>query len=274
MYIKGLVISLTSYPVRINSIRPCLESLLKQSVKPEKIILWLSPEEFPKLERDLPQEIMRLTEQGLEIRWTGNIRSYKKLIPTLREFGDQAIVTADDDAVYPRDWLESMYNEYRSCGYAKKLYAHRVHRITFSESGQIRPYLQWFWEIRDNSCSYLNMATGVGGILYPPGCLHAEVLNHAAFTRLAPRSDDLFFWAMAVLNDTPTQVVSDIRLPADLIPNDPDALFHENINGGNNRQLEALMEHYSELKLKIVIAAKVELKHALAALAKRHPAKA
>ena len=53
-----LIVSLTSYPARIPYIKYTLYTLLMQSYKPNQILLWLSKEEFPNKEKDLPQELL------------------------------------------------------------------------------------------------------------------------------------------------------------------------------------------------------------------------
>jgi len=130
-----IIISLTSYPGRIYDIHYCLYSLLNQSFKPDRLILWLSKEEFPDLEEDLPSNILNLKKHGLEIKWTEkNFRSYDKLIHSLKEYPSDIIVTADDDLYYPNDWLERLYENYDG----KNIVAHRAHLITF-ESGSPKP---------------------------------------------------------------------------------------------------------------------------------------
>ena len=60
------------------------------------MILWLADSEFPDREKDLPQNLMRLCKEGLQIKWTKDVKSYKKLIPAIKEFPEAIIVTADD----------------------------------------------------------------------------------------------------------------------------------------------------------------------------------
>ncbi|WP_416861963.1 hypothetical protein, partial [Helicobacter ganmani] len=108
-----LIASLTSYPLRIPTLHYTLYSLLTQTLKPHKLILWLSKEEFPNKEQDLPSSVLDFTNHGLEIKWCEkNIKSYKKLIPTLQDYLNAIIVTCDDDVIYPKNWLSKLYNAY------------------------------------------------------------------------------------------------------------------------------------------------------------------
>ena len=107
-----LIVSLTSFPERMYDLHFCLYSLLTQTLKPDEVILWLAAEEFPNKEADLPQKVLQLKDNGLTIKWCENIGSYKKLIPTIREYPNDIIVSADDDIFYPAEWLERLYNSY------------------------------------------------------------------------------------------------------------------------------------------------------------------
>lgn len=51
-----LIVSLTSFPQRIGEIQYTLYSLLKQTCKPDAVILWLAEDEFPNREKDIPAD--------------------------------------------------------------------------------------------------------------------------------------------------------------------------------------------------------------------------
>jgi len=53
--------------------------------------------------------------------------------------------------------------------------------------------------------------TGVAGVLYFPGALHADVLNKELFLHLCPNTDDIWLKAMSLKNDVPCQIVADQR---------------------------------------------------------------
>ena len=102
--VEDLVVSLTSFPVRIGKLHRVIRGLLAQSLQPRKIVLYLSLEEFP--DRALPKELMALTSDRFEIRFVeGNLRPYKKLLYALADFPRATILTVDDDNLYPSDCL-------------------------------------------------------------------------------------------------------------------------------------------------------------------------
>lgn len=202
-----IIISLTTFPDRINEVAIVINQLLTQTLKPDKLILWLAYEQFPNKEYNLPKKLLNLKEFGLEIRWCEDLRSYKKLIPTLKEFPNDIIVTYDDDIYYPADSLKNLYNAYlkkQNC-----ICTHRYSKVYFENNN-----LKFFnskKNIFDNSTktnsSYFNTIIGCGGVLYPPNSLNKEVLNIKKLLKLSSTQDDIWFWAMAVLNHTQIKVV-------------------------------------------------------------------
>ena len=140
-----LIISLTTIPERIGTLGLCLDSLLRQSLKPDRLILWLSESNEPGKPlispQSLPPDLHRLIQRGLEIRWCKDIRSFRKIIPALRAHPEAIIVTADDDVMYPRHWLAMMYEAYQREPHF--IHCHRAHLMRFDESGAVLPYRQW-----------------------------------------------------------------------------------------------------------------------------------
>ena len=63
-----------------------LYSLLNQTVKPDEVVLWLAKEQFPNGNDDIPPAVLDLQKNGLTIKWCEDLRSYKKLIPSLKEY--------------------------------------------------------------------------------------------------------------------------------------------------------------------------------------------
>ncbi|HIT92871.1 MAG TPA: glycosyltransferase family 2 protein [Candidatus Stercorousia faecigallinarum] len=248
---EGLIISLTSFPQRMYEIHYTLYSLLTQTVKPAKVVLWLGSEQFPNGEKDIPPKVLKLKENGLVIEWHKNLRSYTKLVPSLKKYPNNIIVTADDDIYYEKDWLEKLlksHKENKNC-----IICHRAHRVKFDRE-KLAPYKKWPKKIKGGKASYLNFLTGVGGVLYPQNSLHKDVLKEELFTELAPKADDVWFWAMAVLNKTKILVVKDwIRELTYVNPErergltDEITLFSFNKKGGNDLQIEKVLNHYPQI---------------------------
>ena len=106
--VEDLVVSLTSFPVRIGKLHLVIRGLLAQSLQPRKIVLYLSLDEFP--DRTVPNELSALAGDRFEIRFVeGNLRPYKKLLYALTDFPGATIITVDDDNLHPADCLARLW---------------------------------------------------------------------------------------------------------------------------------------------------------------------
>ena len=189
-----LIVSLTSYPLRIDTVHLTIQSLLHQSCKPDKVILWLADSQFENREQDLPENLKILKKYGLSIEWCEDIKSFKKLIPTLKKYPDAIIVTADDDQYYPITWLEGLYQEHKK--YKKYIISYDVTKLKMAEKGELVNDIDAV--VENHNVSYFNKILGGYGCLYPPNTLHPEVFHKKIFMKYINLNDDIWFWGMAV----------------------------------------------------------------------------
>jgi hypothetical protein len=236
---------LTSHGERVTKTAPyAAYTLLRQSVRAGKVILWLARGTA------IPPLLRRLQDNGLDIRFCKDMRAYTKLIPALAEFPGDILITADDDVYYPKRWLEGLKKAYMND--PSKIYCYRAHEIVVDEDGNIAPYNAWKHCMKNNSRAGRLFPTGVGGILYPPRSLGDLCLREEEFMKLAPDGDDIWFWAMAKCMGTKHEVIGNGRMRR-IINVDPDeaskGLCLENVyNGGNDRQLKAILERFPAIK--------------------------
>lgn len=264
-----LIVSLTSFEERFSDLEISLYSLLNQSIKPDRLILWLSDEYSLS---ELPYEITRFIKNGLEIRFVRDIKSYTKIYYALKEFSDSIIVTADDDIYYPADWLEKLYHSYAA--HPENIHAHRAHRVVgvnkkgvnrgeacsslpavneVASENVIIPYEQWEKHVQEETARFDNFLTGVGGVLYPPNCFKKEVLREDIFLNNAPNADDIWLWVMALISDRKIRVVKNhidtltcTNIWRQLGLNKGKTLYSMNKAGGNDIQLQNLMKYYKQ----------------------------
>ncbi|BBL34224.1 hypothetical protein Nstercoris_00455 [Nitrosomonas stercoris] len=246
-YADELVVSLTSYPDRITTTAEAIETILAQSLKPASIILWLADEQFPQREKQLPADLQQLQEQGLEIAWCEDLRSFKKLIPSLKKYPNKIIVTADDDILYDKYWLARLVINHIANPTA--ITCLRAHSVKLNAQGDFLPYQDWPKQISAEQPAQHHLFTGCDGVLYPPGSLHEQVLQQEEFMQLCPTGDDLWFWAMAVLQGTKIQIAEGDNLRLLHVPGTQRAaLWHENVHGGrNDTMLKNLQATYPEI---------------------------
>lgn len=252
-----LIVSLTSFPERTPEIHFTIYSLLTQDFKPDEVILWLAKEQYPNGLKDLPDTLLQLRQWGLTIKWCEDLRSYKKLLPTLKEYPDDVIVIVDDDVYYPKDWLKKLYDEHLKD--PKTVIGHRLHHIRLGTDGKPLPYRQWQKNTTQTKASYRNFLTGCGGILYPPHSLYKDVENMDLVRKLAPYADDIWFWAMSLLNGTKIKTFNGryrkvllVNPEREMRQTDELTLTKVNIaNGGNDRQMADVIAAYPEILQKL-----------------------
>lgn len=192
-----LVVSLTTYPARINTVYKTISTLMTQTIKADEIVLWLAEEQFPN--KELPENLTRLQQFGLSIKWCENIMSFKKLVPSLREYPEDIIVTADDDIFYPENYLENLYSSYLAN--PEYIHANRAFVIKKDKYGKYLIKSRNYFYNKTYLPSFRNEIMTGYGTLFPPHSLNLEVLNSETFMKLMPTNDDCWFWGMAVKNN-------------------------------------------------------------------------
>lgn len=192
-----VVVSLTTYGIRIHDVYLAIESIMQGSVKPNRIVLWLSKEEFKG--EVLPISLQKQIKRGLEVEYCSDIRSYKKLIPTLKKFPNSCIITIDDDLMYDFDLVEKLVNTHNK--HPNCICANRLHRMKLDECKMPLSYMEWDWGVANVDNSQLNFFTTGGGTLFPPDVYSNEVFNESVFMADCPFADDVWFNAMRLLNN-------------------------------------------------------------------------
>jgi len=235
-----VVVTMTSYPARIESAWIAIESILRQSVAPERLVLVLSKEEFP--DKKVPRSISRLTGRGLEILWVDhNGRSFDKLLPVIEAFPGEAIITTDDDKIFPPTLLESLYREY----------VRSPDSVVGARGWSIRPagrddevhYGQdWVRAVAGEKGMHLLMPGG-NGCLYPPASLDETVLDMELALRLCPTADDIWFWAS--IQRTKTNSVCLGLAPHRPVSQQKETSALSDVNGEqNDHQFQAVINHF------------------------------
>lgn len=196
---RPLVVSLTSYGRRVADTVPyTIISLLRQSYQPDELILWLDESKWS--DQNIPNSLKRLQRYGLTIKYCeGNIRSYKKLVPTLIYRPDSLVITTDDDVYYPFDMVERLIKEYQKN--PNRVYCNIAHHIKIDSENGLCAYKEWNGDVYGESGPKV-FPTGVGGVLYDPRRLYKDVTRKDLFTQLSPLADDVWFYFMELLQGT------------------------------------------------------------------------
>lgn len=198
-----VIVSLTSFPAAIPYAAQAIQSILRGSVLPDKVVLYLTFAQFG--EAGIPKDLRNLAEQNplFEIRdYPKDIRSYRKLIPAITDFPDAIIVTIDDDVCYHKNMLRDLLHLHKQIPNA--ILAHRAKLMKPGEPYRKWKKYRWYhFLLKKIHTNFKNIQTGVGGVLYPPHSLKKEMLDVESFTEIAPTTDDIWFWAAGVANGFP-----------------------------------------------------------------------
>lgn len=239
------IVSMTSYPGRINLLWQTIESIQQQSIKPSRIILWLAENQFPNREKNLPERILKYKKYGLDIRFCDDLKSHKKYFYAFQEFRNEVIVTVDDDVFYPKHMIRCLFINYKK--YPNAISANRIRVMNFA-SGNLQSYDSWNVNKPDTTePSYMNVAIGVGGVLYPPGSIDGEVFNRGSIHDLCLNADDLWLKIMSLRNRTKVSYTNIYRADFITIPKSQnEALYFGNvIDNGNNNQIQSILNYYN-----------------------------
>ena len=227
-----IIVSLTSHPQRIKTVHLTINTLLRQTLKPDKVILWLADSQFPNKENGLPIELLNLKKLGLSIEWCDDLKSYKKLIPSLKKYPNDIIIIADDDVFYDEYLVENLYSEYLKNN--NQINVRRAVKLELNnnniEGVSSRKYL-----FKDNfEPTFFNQIMGGSGCLIPPNCLYKDITNIENIKQLLPTHDDVYIWAMAILNKRKIKIVDGHNINLHFIPNTQDCgLIHKNKKNNN-----------------------------------------
>ena len=180
-----------------------------------------------------------------EIHYTHLTCPHKKLIHSIKLYPNLPIVTCDDDYIYNKYWLEYIYNQHIK--YPNTVITNRARKINYDTNGELLPYSRWKYNNINDLNSKNILPIGADGILYPPKAFKDIVFNEDLFLSLCPRADDLWFKAMALLNNTSSQLSSQIPpKPIPIIGTQKVALKKENSHLNKNvTQWKALKDHFN-----------------------------
>lgn len=165
-----IIISLTSYKERLKYVPEVVKSILANTVKPYKICLTLWGGDCQyitnELQRYIDSKVIEL------IVCEEDLRPHNKYYYTMQKYPSNPIITIDDDGIYPIDLISSLLNSYRK--YPNCVSARRVHKKTYT-GNTTNKYNKWIFQNKNiTTPSSELVATGVGGVLYPPNILNVN----------------------------------------------------------------------------------------------------
>lgn len=238
------LVSLTTYPQRMNKLPLVLESIFRQTVKVDRVILWLAENQY-----DDKQKLYRIFQKyiklGLEIKFCDDLKPHKKYYYSILENPEAIVITLDDDIIYPEDLVEKLllcYKDNPNC-----IVAQRAHWMTYDSNNNLNPYSLWEMLAPGRKGPSMNLfATTGGGCLFPPHILPQEAFNKEAIHSYCINADDVWIKCMSYYNNVKV-VLTDKDNPEiiEIMSLHKDGLAKQNVvNNMNDHQLRAVSDYY------------------------------
>jgi len=210
-----ITVSFTTYPTRIKSAIYVADAMLRQTLKPDRVILVLAEDEYSS-KYDLPEDYKQLEKRGLSIIFVENLKPHNKYQYAMKNYPNSIVITVDDDILYDDNLIETLFNSHRK--HPKAVSAMRAHRILFSDK-KVLSYNDWGFESTYTDMPAFDLiATGVGGVLYPPQFLmakHEMLFNISAIRENSLLNDDIWLKLLELQCDVP--VVLAKHSPPDIL---------------------------------------------------------
>lgn len=245
-----VVVSMTSYAARLRTVDVALESIARGTVKPRRLLLWLDD---PGLMAARPPAIRRLQQRGVEVLLSPNFGPHTKYYPYVATNGasSRPLVTADDDVIYPANWLRSLVEANRE--HPDTINAHWVSTISIN-AGSITQYEGWERR-KDTDAGLHNFALGVSGVIYPPLMLRQLRSRGDLFMDVCPGADDIWLHWVALRAGIPTRQVDKVPRHFPLIPGSQ-AQALSDVNVGQNRNDHWIRALYSAADVMTLMASR------------------
>lgn len=193
---ERIIVSLTSYPVRIPGLWKVIETLLRQTVQPDKIILYLTKSQISSIDL-LPTSLKKLQNRGLEIQLIEEeIRSHTKYYGAFKQYPNDIVITVDDDLFYRTDLIENHLKCHKA--YPQAIIANWAKEIIPDTD----KYKEWP-DVKRPQLSNNLLLLGVSSVLYPPHCMYSDIFNVELIQKLCLTADDVWLSCMARLKQTP-----------------------------------------------------------------------
>ena len=241
---RQVIVSLTTFPARINKLWIVLESILRQKYKPDMIVLWLSIEQFPSINY-LPKSLINLKSRGLEIRFVkDDLRAHKKYFYSIKEFPNDIIITVDDDVIYNSKVLLSLIE--LNMKYPNAVCSNHATEIIIKDR-DISLYSHWEKVSEKKTPNPNLMAIGVGGVLYPPSSLHSDIFNVGILKKYCFLNDDIWLNVMERLKKTNIAKTGYNSNYLPLMYRNNKTLNSQNVlKGLNDEQIRSIRNYYKE----------------------------
>ena len=238
-----VVISLTTYPKRVDKIDLVIKSILNQSYQIKEICLWLSKKDnFSK------QQLIKLKSlKNVEVFFVeGNLKSHKKYYYSFKKYSrDYDIITVDDDKIYNPNLVKHLVghrDENLNC-----VICSIGRNIKRDPKGNLMEYSSW------NNTSIKNptndiLPVGAGGVLYPKGFFHKLDIDKVKLMEIIPDADDIFLKLVSEHLGLKSVIINEMINSISISYKVQNSLYFKNvINNGNDVQIKLIENNFNKI---------------------------
>lgn len=202
------IVSFTTFPARYDYAAVMVSNLLeKQTYRDFHIVMTLFKDDYAQLGGDLK----KLVDGGaLEVIVAEeNLCSHLKYYYAMRKYHDKPVITLDDDRVYSPNVIASLVEKHESLSYKSVVSISSPKMKRNYAKTRLVPYGDWCLGsqlMKPNEKSYLAMAEGYGGVLYPENCFDVDGISLDELKSILYH-DDMYLKVLELRNRIPvTQV--------------------------------------------------------------------
>lgn len=146
---SDIIVSFTTWPAREIFVKDMLLSLSKQTVKPDKIICWLSNEEYNGI---IPDSLKECLKNNLltEVQFVNKNTYGHKRYNIFKKYFNSYVILVDDDLYYPSTYIETMLTNAKkypgcvSCYYSRIDKYNNKNRKAYPKINQPSIYNRYF----------------------------------------------------------------------------------------------------------------------------------
>lgn len=193
------IVSMTSFPQRYNlCVRAIFNLLQNQTYKNFHLVLTLYKDDYAQITDEL--KIIIDSDLIEVIIAEENLCPHLKYFYAMKKYWDKPIITLDDDRNYSNNIIEVLVKKYETLNY-KSIVCNVAPKMS-QTNGKLDDSIKWCIgasRLSPNEKSYVAMAEGFGGVLYPPKAFDSSTIKLEEI-KDSLYHDDIYLKVLAIRN--------------------------------------------------------------------------
>ena len=105
---ERIIVSMTTYSKRVANIPAVLDTIFAQTLLPDLVVINFAIDEV------IPDNVQSyINSHNIELNRVPDTKVYKKIIPTLKKYPNDCIISIDDDYLYPSNMIEDFMDMHK-----------------------------------------------------------------------------------------------------------------------------------------------------------------